>query len=235
MRARSTFLTLTVAFAQHRSNQLGMHVKRIFGHGCKRPRSTWRACRFLWSDKSGAVALEFAIIAAPLAALMVAILQTSLVFFVQQNLESVAEESARQLITGEVQKAGKSSTDFNNLVCSKLPTFMKCSNVIVDVQTITNFSDADISALTPTFDSKGKPSNTKYLPGGPGSINVLRIMYIWNVGAGPFNFDLSTMSGQRRLLVATAVFKTELYTCDDDAPSCTSITMTDAPKAEGYA
>lgn len=235
MRARSTFLTLTVAFAQHGSNQLGMHVKRIFGHGCKRPRSTWQACRSLWSDKGGATAIEFAIVAIPLAALMVAILQTSLVFFVQQNLESIAEESARQLITGQAQKAGKTSKDFNSLVCSKLPAFMKCSNVIVDVRTATAFGAADVSVLTPTYDSKGKPSNTQYLPGGPGSINVVRIMYIWNVGAGPLNFDLSTMSGQRRLLVATAVFKAELYKCDDDAPSCTSITMTDAPKAEGYA
>lgn len=186
-------------------------MKRILDQGCKPLRRTWKGRRSLWSDERGATIIEFAFVATPLAAIMVAILQTSLVFFAQQNLETVVQQSARLLLTGQAQKAGMTATQYQTAVCAKLPAFLKCANVIVDVQTVSDFSSANTSPLTPTYDANGKATNNKYLPGGPGSINVVRIMYVWNVGKGPLGFDLSTMSNQQRLLVATSVFKTEPY------------------------
>ena len=157
--------------------------------------------------------MEFALVATPLAALMVAILQTSLTFFAQQNLESVAEKAVRQLVTGQAQKANTTQAQFKTLVCSKLPIFMKCANVYVDVQSATSFSNANTAPPTLTYDSNGAVTNAwVYSPQGAGAINVVRIMYAWQVGAGPLGFDISTMSSQRRLLVATSVFKTEPYT-----------------------
>lgn len=165
----------------------------------------------LGRDRKGTAAMEFAFIAAPLAALMVAILQTSLVFFAQQTLETAAEKSVRQLVTGQAQRDGLSAAQFKTLVCSKLPSFMKCANVMVDVRTATNFSSAS-TAPTLTFDGTGNVSNSwQYAPGGSGAINVATIMYIWSTQTGPLNFDLSTMSSNRRLLYATAVFRTEPY------------------------
>ncbi len=167
----------------------------------------------LMGDRRGAVAIEFAFVAAPLVALMIAILQTSLVFFAQQTLESTAEKSIRQLVTGAAQKANTSSSTFKTSVCSKLPVFMKCANVMVDVRTATSFSGATVSSPTLTYDSNGNVSNSwTYAPGGAGTINIVTIMYIWDVQKGPFAFDLSTMSSNRRLLYATSVFKVEPYT-----------------------
>jgi len=169
----------------------------------------------LCADSRGGAAIEFAFIAAPLAALMIAILQTSLVFFAQQNLETTAEKSARLLLVGSSQQAGKTSTQFRSDVCATLPFFMRtnnCANLMIDVRTVNSFSDATVSQPSLTYDSNGNVTNTwQYAPGGAGTINVIRVMYIWKVQKGPFSFDLSTMSSNRRLLFATAVFKVEPY------------------------
>lgn len=175
----------------------------------------WAAAsgRALARDRRGAAAIEFAFVITPLAAMMIAILQTSLVFFAQQTLETTAEKSVRQLVTGSAQQSGLSGPAFKTSVCSKLPAFMKCANVIVDVRPATTWSDASVTPPTITFDGSGNITNTwLYQPGTAGTITVVTIMYIWNVQKGPFSFDLSTMSNNRRLLYATAVFKVEPYT-----------------------
>lgn len=171
------------------------------------------AARLLARDRRGAAAMEFALVSIPLAALMVAILQTTLVYFAQQNLEMTAEKSVRQLMTGQAQSAGMTQAQFKNVVCSKLPSFLKCSNVIVDVQQATAFSDVTTAVPTLTYDSSGNITNSwQYSPGTQGAINVVKIMYIWDVQKGPLGFDLSTMSSGKRLLIVTSVFKTEPYT-----------------------
>jgi len=187
-------------------------VKRNFALPRKRQRPERPSVRAFLADRRGSPALEFGLIAVPFAALMVAILQVSLVFFAQQNLETTTEKSVRQLITGQAQQSNLSQSQFKTLVCSKLPAFMKCANVLIDVQSASSFSAANTNTPTLTFDSNGNVTNSfAYSPQGAGGINVVRIMYIWNVGAGPLGFDISTMSNQRRLLIATAVFKTEPY------------------------
>lgn len=188
------------------------YVTRMLADPSTIRRSVGRAARRLTDDTRAAAVIEFALIATPLAALMVAELQTSLVFFAQQNLETTAEKSVRTLVTGEAQQNGMTSAQFKTLVCSKLPFFMKCSNVLIDVQSVSSFNSASTSSPTLTFDSGGNVTNSfSYSPGGAGSINVVKVMYIWKVQAGPLGFDLSTMSSNRRLLIATAVFKTEPY------------------------
>ncbi len=170
-----------------------------------------RLARFR-DDRRGVTIIEFAFVAGPLMALIAAILQTSLVFFAQQNLETASEKAVRQLVTGNLQNASTTQAQFKTLVCSKLPSFMKCANVMVDVQSGTSFSSISTVTQPITYDGAGNPTNAwKYQPGGAGQITVVKIMYIWNVEKGPLGFDLSTMSSARRLLVSTSVFKSEPY------------------------
>ncbi|RIA36682.1 Flp pilus assembly protein TadG [Hephaestia caeni] len=170
-----------------------------------------RRARALARDTRGATIIEFAIVALPFIALLIAILQTSLVFFAQQTLETTSEETARQLVTGAAQKAGMSKSDFKEAACENLPSFMSCDNLMIDVQTVDSFADADTKAPALQYDSDGKVENNwKFEPGGAGSIVVMRTMYLFPVIGGPFGFDLSN-SGDRRLLIATSVFKSEPY------------------------
>ncbi|WP_374944348.1 TadE/TadG family type IV pilus assembly protein [Sphingomonas sp.] len=166
----------------------------------------------LGRDRRGAALIEFAFVAGPLIALIMAALQTSLVFFAQQNLETTAEKSVRQLLTGAAQSSSMTKAQFKSLACSKLPAFMDCANLIVDVQVASNFSSANTGVPTLTYDASGNITNNwTYQPGVPGQITVARIMYVWNVSKGPLGFDLTTMSTGKRLLISTSVFKTEPY------------------------
>lgn len=166
----------------------------------------------LAGDARGVAVIEFAFIAGPLMALLIGIVQVSITFFAQQNLESVGESVTRVLMTGEAQSSGMSKSAFKALACSKLPSFMKCANLIVDVQVATGFSAANTAPPTITFDSSGKVSNSEnFAPGGPGDIVIVKTMYLWNTQKGPLGFDISTLSSDRRLLIATSVFKTEPY------------------------
>lgn len=168
--------------------------------------------RNLADDRRGNVVVEFALVVTPLVAMMIAILQTSFVYFAQQSLETVAERSVRQLVTGAAQKAGLSKDAFKTSVCGNLPPLLKCANVMVDVRTVSAFSGASVSAPTLSLDATGNVTNTwSYQPGTAGTITVVTVMYIWTTQKGPLSFDLSNMSGDRRLLYATSVFKVEPY------------------------
>lgn len=172
----------------------------------------YRRVRDFARDRRGATIIEFAIVAAPFVALIMAVLQTSLVFFSQQALETSAERTARQLMTGQAQTSGTSQASFKTTACNNLPGFMKCANLMIDVQNADNFSSVDTSMPTLTYDSSGNVTNSwKFSPGGAGSIVIMRTMYQLPVVSGPLGFDLSNMGSNKRLLIATSVFKTEPY------------------------
>jgi Flp pilus assembly protein TadG len=177
----------------------------------KPARRARKSIRALRSDKRGATLVEFGFVITPFAALMVAILQTSLTFFAQQNLETAAEKSVRQLMTGAAQRANMSQAQFKALVCTKIPTFMQCSKVIVDVQQAASFAAISTAPPTITYDASGNPTQGAYTPGIGGTINIVKIMYIWDEQKGPLGFDLSTMSSGKRLLISTSVFRVEPY------------------------
>jgi Flp pilus assembly protein TadG len=164
--------------------------------------------RTLACDRRGATAIEFAIVAAPFIALLIAALQTSLVFFAQQTLETVSEQASRQLLVGAAQKLDKE--EFHQLACNDLPPFMNCADLMVDVQTVDSFADVDTT--TPSIYNDDHTLKTwQFNPGGAGDIVVMRTMYLLPVIGGPLGFSLANTEGSRRLLVATAVFQTEPY------------------------
>lgn len=166
--------------------------------------------RALPRDRKAATIIEFACIAAPFIALILASVQTSLVFFAQQTLETVSEETSRQILTGVVRNSNTSKEDFHQLACDNLPAYMSCANLMVDVQTADSLADIDTS--TPSiYDKDGKPKTWQFNAGTAGSIVVMRTMYLFPVVGGPLGFNLANMQGSRRLLVATAVFQTEPY------------------------
>jgi len=174
-----------------------------------RPRS--RAAE-LFACRRGAAIVEFAFIAAPLFAALIAICQIGVVFLAQQELESAVEKSARTLLTGEVQQNGLNQTQFSAKVCGGLTALFTCSQVMIDLQTVSAFASVDTSAPALTYDSSGNVTNSwKFQTGGVGSILVLRVIYQFPVVGGPLGFNLANLPNGKRLLMATAVFQVEPY------------------------
>jgi Flp pilus assembly protein TadG len=162
--------------------------------------------------EDGAAALEFAMVAAPFIALVLATIQTSLAFFAGQVLESAVTDASRMILTGSAQKANMDQSGFASAVCSKIETLFSCSKLMIDVQTATSFGAANTSMPTVTHDGSGNVTNTwQYNPGNPGDVVVMRIMYEWPVFLGPLGLSLSNESNGNLLLMATAAFRNEPY------------------------
>jgi Flp pilus assembly protein TadG len=165
--------------------------------------------RFL-RRKDGAAAVEFAMVAAPFLALVFAILETSIVFFAGQTLETAAADSARLIMTGQAQSQGLSQAQFKTEVCKRIAGLFDCSSGIqVDVRTYTSFGSINNSK---PIDANGNLTVTPtYAPGGPGDIVVVRLLYKWPVYVSLLGLNLSDMSGNKRLIMATAAFRNEPF------------------------
>jgi len=162
--------------------------------------------------RNGAAAVEFALVAAPFLALLVALFQTVLVFFAGRVLDVTTEAASRYIMTGQAQNANYTQANFASWVCQKTFALFNCNNFMINVQNYASFSAASTATPTVTFNNQGQVSNTwTYSPGNPGDIVVVQVMYQWPVVLGPLGFNLSNLSNGNRLLVSTAVFKNEPY------------------------
>ena len=168
--------------------------------------------RRFFGDRGGATAVEFALVAAPFLAFLIATLQTGIVYVCDSALEIATEKAARLVLTGTVQGQALTQQQFLSTVCSKLPSILYCANVMIDAQVYSSFSGANTSTPTITYNPNGTVSNQwNYNLGGPGDIVVLRVIYLLPVVGGPLNFTLANAAGGKHLSMATAVFKNEPY------------------------
>ena len=172
-----------------------------------------RQMRRLARKEDGAAAVEFGMVAAPFLLLMFAILETALVFFAGQALETAVADSSRLIMTGQAQQQGFNQSSFKEAVCAKVYGLFDCANgVHVDVKTYPAFANIN---LTPPLDGSGNfnPSMS-YQPGGAGDIVVVRLFYQWPI----YVALLQNMSGNNRLLIATAAFRNEPFGTTTPSP-----------------
>ncbi|HTO63692.1 MAG TPA: TadE/TadG family type IV pilus assembly protein [Bradyrhizobium sp.] len=167
-------------------------------------------CADFVADGKGATAVEFALVAVPFLALIVALIQTFLVFFAQELLESVVQKSSRLILTGQVQSQQMTQSAFQQAVCNQIVILFNCSGLMVDVQVASSWSSATPATPTLTFNAQGQVANNwQFNPGGTGDIVVVRVMYQWPVFLGPLGFNLSNLSNGNRLIMASAAFQNE--------------------------
>jgi len=159
--------------------------------------------------EDGAAAVEFGIVLAPFLAMLFAILETALVFFAGQTLETAVADSARLILTGQAQTGGFTQSLFKDAVCARIYGLFDCSTgMTVDVQKFVDFSSVDLSR---PVDENGNVKTGTYNPGGPCEIVVVRLIYQYPIYLAFLGFNLADMSGNKRLLVATSVFRNEPY------------------------
>jgi Flp pilus assembly protein TadG len=172
--------------------------------------STKKALRRFRRNRRGSAAVEFAIVAPLFFGLLFAIIETALVFYASQVLETVTQDSARMVMTGQAQLANFTQQQFKDNVCTRVAALFDCKNgIYVDVQSYSQFSSVNI---TPPIDSGNNfVNNMQYKPGNPGDIVVVRLFYQWPIFVTKLGFNLANLTGNKRLLTATAAFKNEPY------------------------
>jgi Flp pilus assembly protein TadG len=170
-------------------------------------------------DHSGASALEFALLVAPLLVLLLGVLEVGIVFFANFTLENAVSQGARLIRTGQAQAGSFDATAFRTEVCKHLSAPITCANLKLDVRHFTNFSGI---SLTNPLDANGNlKTSFTYDPGVGGDVVVVRAFYEWNITAKfpqaitfidtRINMGLGNMGNGDRLLSATAAFRNEPF------------------------
>jgi hypothetical protein len=99
---------------------------------------------------------------------------------------------------------------FHQTVCNNAAILFTCSGLMVDVQVAPQWSSANASTPTLTYDSNGNVNNAwQFNPGNAGDIVVVRVMYLWPVFFGPIAFNLANQANGSRLIMASAAFQNE--------------------------
>ena len=160
--------------------------------------------RFTRQEK-GSAAVEFGLVALPFLGLMFAIMETALVFFAGQTLETAVGESARKVMTGQAESW--TPAKFKEEVCSHIYGLFDCDRIQVNVKSYPSFSAADMER---PIDENGNIVSA-FQPGGPGDVVIARLLYDWPVIIPMFGLSSSDRPANTRLLIATAAFRNEPY------------------------
>lgn len=178
-------------------------------------------------DTRGTAAVEFALIAMPLLAVVAAVIQAQYQLWASQNFDRTLQSAVRTIFTGRFQIANAGQTDASYLLAAlkttmcgpanaRIANVFSCQNVKIDVATASNLSSA--TASVPVDVGTGTWTTnfgTNYACAKPGTVVIV-------TAAVPFPsffalLGLQTVrftSGENKgsgLLVSTAVFRTEPY------------------------
>jgi Flp pilus assembly protein TadG len=182
-------------------------------------------------SRDGATAIEFALLAIPYFMIIFAILETFVAFTAEQLVTNAVDTLGRQLRTGQITYNHNNSTtdkteqQFRQLFCNEIDILIQCSaseiatsdKLWLDVESYNSFADMPTTVPHVSSDphSDLQTSGFKYAPGGPGSINMLRAYYRWQVITDIVRPYISTInptgSPSEFLIVATAAFQNEKY------------------------
>jgi Flp pilus assembly protein TadG len=166
-------------------------------------------------NRKGSAAVEFALVAPVFIALLFAIVETAIMFFASQILETVTQESARQIMTGQAQAANYNAATFiTSVVCPQIPAVLNCANIGVDVESDPS-SFANLIVNSPVTNGAFDPTKLKFQiganVGGSCSVIVVTLYYQWQMVVTGLGYNISNLNGNKRLLSATAAFRNEPY------------------------
>lgn len=175
----------------------------------KVPLPTRRSNRKLsWlCDRRASTIVEFALVAPLFILLLFGLLETSLIYFAQETLETAGEASLRLVVTGAVSDDVAGRSRLQSTACAQLPGYMDCDALRFDLSSAPTMSGVGRTP-SPTYNT----NIDRFAIGAPGDIVVLRLLYQWPLSLSPFSIVVrQAPSDHGHLLVATRVAKAEAY------------------------
>ena len=165
-------------------------------------------------NSSGSSAVEFSLVAGPFFALLFAIIETGIVFFASQVLESAVQDSGRLVYTNQMTGTSTTAAQFKADLCARVAVLMNCTNLDIDIKyypagstiTITDPIDGagnyDTSGLSFTI----PPANST------GTV-VIRGFYRWPLIVTGLGYNIANISrntiNSKRLLTGLSAFHIE--------------------------
>jgi Flp pilus assembly protein TadG len=173
-------------------------------------------------DEDAAVAVEFGLLALPFFTIILAILETSLVLFAGQILESAVQDSSRLIRTGQAQNAGFDVEGYRSAICAGLYGMFDCTpgndKLRVRVTEVADFASATVSPPIDPACSPGSSSDDcdwtiveAFQPGIGSSTVLVQAYYKWPTIVNLPWFNLANQAGDTRLLSGVRVFRNEPF------------------------
>jgi Flp pilus assembly protein TadG len=150
-------------------------------------------------------------LALPFFTLVAAIMETAVVFFAGQVLESAVHDTARMIKTGQIQQiASYNIADFRDDVCERGYGFFTCDQIKVRVRTVGNFASAGtISPIDP--DDGTWIVTEQFQPGVGKDIIIAEAYYKWPTVLDLMGFNLATSADSTVLLGGVRVWRNEPF------------------------
>ena len=156
-------------------------------------------------DKSGAAALEFAIVALPFLAMILYIIEVGVDFLFFSQIDYATHKAAQEIRSGSVQIQNLTSAQFKtNVLCPKI-TGLTCSSLQVNVVVIKQ--SEEWATWSPTSIN---PATAKWCPGGSTDTVLMQVAYPVPLATMIWAGAQSTANGVRYYLSAAA-FRNDPY------------------------
>ncbi|MCZ7479878.1 pilus assembly protein [Rhizobium rhizogenes] len=177
-------------------------------------------------SRDGTAAIEFAILAIPYFLVVFAIIETFIAMMAEQVVVNATETMARRLRTGQISSS-ISKEDFRKNFCNEVSVMITCSDEIkteqklyIDLRSFPAFKDIPTTVPLKAYGEYYDLDTAQFgfKPGGPETINMLRVYYRWRVIADiirPYLTKIRPADGSMPshfLIVATDAFVNEKYT-----------------------
>lgn len=168
--------------------------------------STASVLRRFRRSGAGSAAVEFALVAPLFFALLFAIIETGMVFFANQVLETVTQDSARIIQTGQAMTPGGISATqtgplteaqfMTQVVCPDIPALFSCDKIQIDVESYPP-DQAWPAAFSNQIDSNGNfvANNLQFNTGGPCDVVIVRLFYQWPLFVTGLGYNISISRG----------------------------------------
>lgn len=168
-----------------------------------------RLHRSMVRDENGATAIEFALLVLPFFVLLFAILEVSLMFFVDSTLDAALQRTAREVRTGIAASEGWDLDDFKAEMCANMVLSFECTdNLLVHTQVMTDFSSATYVAGV----SGGVLTVTEsFSPGASSDYMLIQAFLPWYSVLGFAGVDAHTLDDGTYVLAAASLFRNEPF------------------------
>ncbi len=181
-------------------------LRRLFSPAIARGRSFAR-------DERGVTVIEFAILAVPFFTIIFATIETAMVFFAGQVLDSAVEDASRMVRTGQAQAQEFSIADFRDYMCSYTFNLFDCDDIRIKVARVGSFASADLAPTVQTCTEAGCTwaFEENFEPGSRRQVIQVSAYYRWPLLVDLPYFTLRNQPDNYRLLDATRVFRNEPF------------------------
>lgn len=161
-------------------------------------------------NESGAVAVEFALLAIPFFLLVIAILELAIMFAAESLMEGATMNASRQIKTGALQTSGEENLEalFRDELCSYATVLIRCEDVQIEVRELDSFADA--GGMQPQFNEEGDFVSSGFDPGGSSAKVLIRTVYKYTA-LSPLLGTLLFGQDNSRLFMSTLVMQSEPY------------------------